>query len=158
MLRAAASHRGAALVEIYQNCNIYNDGAFVTLQNVTTREDATLRLEHGTPLRYGRDGKSGIIRGPDGGLRVAQTAEIGEEQLLIHDTHADNPELAFALSRLPSSNGAAPTGPTPIGVFRDVDRPSYDELMNAQLDTATSTQGPGNLTDLLTGPDTWIVT
>ncbi|MFZ5852862.1 MAG: 2-oxoacid:ferredoxin oxidoreductase subunit beta [Actinomycetota bacterium] len=153
VLRAAAEHRGAALVEIYQNCNIFNDGAFDALKDRATADDYLVRLEHGAPIRFGARQDKGVVRDANGALRVVEVAEVGEEALLVHDARADNPELAFALSRLPGDDLAH----TPIGVFRDVDRPTYDEQLRAQLDRAVATQGPGDLAALLAGPDTWSV-
>jgi 2-oxoglutarate ferredoxin oxidoreductase subunit beta len=153
VLRAAADHNGTALVEIYQNCNIFNDGAFEVLKDVDTRDEYLIRLEHGAPIRFGKDGDKGIVRAPDATLRVVDVAEVGTDALLVHDAHADNPELAFALSRLADLSLAR----TPIGVFRAVDRPTYDQRMNAQLDEAAEQHGKGDLAALLAGSDTWTI-
>jgi 2-oxoglutarate ferredoxin oxidoreductase subunit beta len=116
VLRAAAEHRGAAFVEIYQNCRVFNDGAFAPL---TDKEQAVFNripLEHGEPVRFGRDGEHGVVRTPDGRLVVA----AGDDpSLVVHDAHRDDPAQAFALARLADS----PSDPTPIGIFRAVDRP-----------------------------------
>jgi 2-oxoglutarate/2-oxoacid ferredoxin oxidoreductase subunit beta len=146
VLRAAAEHPGTALVEIYQNCNIFNDGAFDLLKDKDTREDAGLKLEVGQPMVFGADNAKGIRRGPNGDLEICDATDPG---VLIHDPTRDDPTTAFALSRL--------TGVTPMGVFRDIDRPSYDELMNKQLATATEKQGKGDLMSLLRAGDTWSV-
>ena len=150
VLRTAAAHRGTALVEIYQNCNIYNDGAFDFV-----REDKTNRiyLEHGKPVRFGADGEKGVIIAEDGAAHVVDVAAVGEGALHVHDAHADEPNHAFALSRL--SYGAH--GGTPLGVFRDIDRPSYDELLTQQLATAVARKGAGDLDALLNAVDTWQV-
>ncbi len=153
VLRQAAAHKGAALVEIYQNCNIFNDGAFDLLKDPATRDDATIRLEHGQPIRFGANLDKGVARGPDGSLRIVDVAEVGEDALLVHDAHAEDPSQAFALSRLSDGSLAH----TPIGVFRSVTRPTYDELMTEQLHRATATQGEGDLGELLTGGDTWTI-
>jgi 2-oxoglutarate/2-oxoacid ferredoxin oxidoreductase subunit beta len=145
VLRAAAEHSGTALVEIYQNCNIFNDNAFEPLKDRATRDDLLLRLEHGAPMTYGADGTRTVSRRPDGTL-----AEGGEP--LVHDAHAESPETAFTLSRLPETLGV-----TPVGVFRSVDRPTYDQAVNAQLADAVATQGPADLTALLRGADSWTV-
>ena len=157
VLRRAAAHSGTALVEIYQNCPIFNDDAFAVLKEPDTRDLSTIRLEHGQPIRFGTDGSKGVVRAPDATLQVVEVADLGpdgESQLLVHDEHADNPELAFALSRL-----ADPTtlDRTPIGVFRDVVRPTYDALVAEQLERAAATQGPSDLTALLQGSDTWTI-
>jgi 2-oxoglutarate ferredoxin oxidoreductase subunit beta len=144
VLRAANDHAGTALVEIYQNCNIFNDGAFDLLKDKATRDDAGLRLEAGQPMIFGADLSRGVRRNAQGSLEVCDATDPG---VLIHDPSIDDPTTAFALSRL--------TGVTPIGVFRDIDRPSYDELMSAQLATAKDQQGEGDLMALLHSGDTW---
>ena len=157
VLRAAAHHRGTALVEIYQNCNIFNDGAFALLKDAETRDDATIRLEHGEPIRFGIDGRYGVMRRPDGSLEVVDVAEYGTKALIVHDAHSPNPDIAFALSRLadPSTLDRST-----IGVFRDVRRPSYDDLMNEQLAAARGSSDfdpQVALQALLLGKDTWRV-
>ena len=146
-LRAAAAHRGSAFVEIFQNCNIFNDNAFDFV-----RDDKTQRiyLEHGRPLRFGADHEKGVRQHPDGSLEVVEGVPDG---LLIHDAHHESPGLAFALSRLTQETA----GGTPIGVFRDVERPVYDELMAEQLVTATEKRGEGDLAALLHSGETWTV-
>jgi 2-oxoglutarate/2-oxoacid ferredoxin oxidoreductase subunit beta len=157
VLRAAAHHRGTALIEIYQNCNIFNDGAFELLKAPDTRDDAVIRLEHGEPIRFGAEGQHGVARMPDGTLRVVDVAEYGTKRLLVHDAHASNPEVAFALSRLadPSSLNT-----TAIGVYRDVHRATYDDLLHEQIAAAVDDEGIGDrpvLEDLIAGKDTWEV-
>jgi 2-oxoglutarate ferredoxin oxidoreductase subunit beta len=153
VLRASAAHRGTALVEIYQNCNIYNDGAFDLLKDPGTRDDWTIRLEHGEPIRFGRDGANAIVRDPaSGGLRVAENVPEGDPSIVVHDAHAPDPSYAFALSRLAGTDLRY----TPMGVFRSVERPSYDELMSDQLAHAQE-KGAGDLAALLHGPDTWTI-
>jgi 2-oxoglutarate ferredoxin oxidoreductase subunit beta len=149
VLKAAADHPGTALVEIYQNCNIFNDGAFDVLKERDTRDAATLRMENGQPLVFGAESEKGVEW--DGGKLVVCGAD--DPGVLVHDASADEPTTAFALSRL--TGDAA--GVTPIGVFRDVDAPSYDELMSAQIETAVAKQGPGDLGALLRSGDTWTV-
>ena len=155
-LRAAAAHPGTALVEIYQNCNIFNDGAFELLKDSDTRDHHLIRLSDGKPIRFGPDGEHGVFRNPDGSLRVGEVAELGEQNLLVHDATADSPTAAFALSRLPES-GVVSNTHTPIGVFRSVIRPSYDQQVNQQLAEATAAAGPGDLGALLASGDTWTV-
>jgi 2-oxoglutarate ferredoxin oxidoreductase subunit beta len=151
VLRKAAAHRGTAFVEIYQNCNIFNDGAFDLLKEPDTRADNQIRLEHGRPIRFGHDGERGVRLTDDCRVELVEVADVGEDALLVHDEHRAEPSLAFMLCRL--SHGA--DGPTPIGVFRDVERPVYDELMSGQLEAATAGQGRGDLAKLLHGGDTW---
>ncbi len=155
VLRAAAEHRGTALVEIYQNCNIFNDNAFEVLKDPATRDDFTIRLEHGQPIRWGEQGQYGLTRAADGSFRVVDVAPDGEptDELLVHDAHHEDPSHAFDLSRLADLSLAR----TAIGVFRSVSHPVYDDLMREQLARARETQGEGDLAALLAGADTWTV-
>jgi 2-oxoglutarate ferredoxin oxidoreductase subunit beta len=147
-LRAASAHRGAALVEILQNCNVYNDGAF---DHVRDEKANRILLEHGQPLRFGAELERGVRLRPDGAVELVDVAGVGEEALLVHDAHAESPATAFALGRL----GYPLPGPLPIGVLRDVDRPVYDELMAGQLEEARREKGEGDLEALLHAGDTW---
>ncbi|KUN40490.1 2-oxoacid:ferredoxin oxidoreductase subunit beta [Streptomyces longwoodensis] len=154
-LRQAAAHPGTALIEIYQNCNIFNDGAYDVLKDKQSAEEAVIRLEHGRPIRFGADGARGVVRDrATGDLEVVTVTPDNESDVLVHDAHAATPTTAFALSRL-----ADPTtlNHTPIGVFRSVERPVYDTLMADQLDTAIEQHGKGDLALLLAGNDTWTV-
>jgi len=153
VLRAAAEHRGAAFVEILQNCNIFNDGAFDILKKPETRDTAVVRLEQGQPIRFGAEQEKGVRLSPAGGLEVIDVDDDNIGDVLVHDaTHAE-PALAFMLSRL----GNVDDGVTPIGVLRAVDRPTYDDEMQAQIDHAVASQGAGDLESLLTSSDTWTV-
>ncbi|MGH8828753.1 MAG: thiamine pyrophosphate-dependent enzyme, partial [Jiangellaceae bacterium] len=152
VLRAAAAHRGTSLVEIYQNCNIFNDGAFEVLKDPDRREIATIRLEHGQPVRFGANMEHGIRRNPNtAGLEVCASEDPA---VIVHDIHAADPSRAFALSRLADPGTLART---PIGIFRQVERPAYSDLMADQLDHARDTQGDGDLAALIRGHDTWTV-
>jgi 2-oxoglutarate ferredoxin oxidoreductase subunit beta len=157
VLRAAAAHQGTALVEIYQNCNIFNDGAFEALKNPDTRADWTIPLHHGQPLRFGTptpDGASkAVLRTPDGSLTIADNITPDDPRIAVHDAHTDNPAHAFALSRLTTTD----TPYTPIGIFRATTRPTYDHLMTTQLTTTTPTTDT-DLQQLLNGTDHWTVT
>ena len=153
VLRAAADHRGASFIEIYQNCPIFNDDAFSPLKEPASRDDRLVRLEHGERITFGAGRAHGLRFNRYGGLEPVDIAGAGEDSLLVHDAHAADPSYAFALSRLDSSDFAH----TPIGVFRQVERPSYDELMAAQLESARQRQGEGDMAALLAGPDTWQV-
>jgi 2-oxoglutarate ferredoxin oxidoreductase subunit beta len=152
VLRAAAEHQGTALVEIYQNCNIFNDGAFEVLKEPATRDEALIRLEHGRPIRFGTD--RGVFRRPDGDLCVDRVTEANEADVVVHDAHAEGPATAFALTRLADADALHHT---PIGVLRSVQRPAYDTLMAEQLERAESAHGRGDLAGLLHGKDTWTV-
>jgi 2-oxoglutarate/2-oxoacid ferredoxin oxidoreductase subunit beta len=152
VLRRAAAHKGTAFIEIYQNCNVYNDGAFDSVREDKVNANR-IPLEHGKPVRFGENDERGVVQRADGHLEIVDVADAGEDALLVHDEHVDHPSLAFALSRLSHT----PTGPTPIGVFRDVDRPVYDELMAQQLAAAREQKGEGDLEALLHAGDTWTV-
>jgi 2-oxoglutarate/2-oxoacid ferredoxin oxidoreductase subunit beta len=154
VLEAAARHQGTALVEIYQNCNIFNDGAFDHLKDSDVRDRHLIRLEHGQPITFGSEKEFGVVRQADATLAVVPVAEAGLGAVLVHDAYADNPDLAFALSRLPDPSTLSPT---PIGVFRSVERPTYDRMMSDQLDDAARRSGSGKLADLLAGNDTWTI-
>jgi 2-oxoglutarate ferredoxin oxidoreductase subunit beta len=154
VLRAMAQHKGAAFVEIYQNCNVFNDGAFAAVRDKQHGAGVNqIRLDHGQPIRFGADGEKGVVQEPDGSLRFVDVEEVGEANLLVHDAHRESPSLAFALAHL----SERPTGPTPIGVFRDVQRPVYGEAMERQLEAATDKLGKGDLAKLLHSGDTWTV-
>ena len=144
VLRAAAAHKGSAFVEIYQNCNIYNDGAF---DFVREQKENRLYLRHGQPVVWG---DKGVRLRPDGSAEVVAATEAG---LLVHDAHAPEPAHAFALSRLTQSA----IGATPFGVFRAVERPVYDELMAEQIEAAREAKGDGDLAALLGSGDTWVI-
>ena len=151
--RRAHEHKGASFVEIYQNCNVFNDGAFAQITGKDNRANMLIPLAHGEPIRFGAEGEHGVVLHPDGSLEVVSVADVGESALLVHDEHQDSPGLAFQLSRL--SRG--PYEPTPIGVFRDVDRPDYGTSMNRQLDDAVEKKGKGDLKDLLRSGSAWTV-
>jgi 2-oxoglutarate/2-oxoacid ferredoxin oxidoreductase subunit beta len=153
MLRRAAAHRGSAFIEIYQNCNIFNDGAFLALTSKEGRSQNRIYLEHGKPIRFGPDHEKGVVMTPEGRCEMVDVGATGEDKLLVHDEHRSDPSLAFALSRL----AERPTGPTPLGVFRDVERPAYGDGLEEQLRVAADQQGPGDLTRLLSSGDTWTV-
>ncbi|MCH0563222.1 MULTISPECIES: 2-oxoacid:ferredoxin oxidoreductase subunit beta [unclassified Streptomyces] len=156
VLRQAAAHPGTALIEIYQNCNIFNDGAFDALKDKQRADEAVIRLEHGRPIRFGGEGGSrGVVRDrTTGELEVVDVTAQNEAEILVHDAHAASPTTAFALSRLADPDTLHHT---PIGVFRSVDRPVYGTRMAEQLDTAVEQKGKGDLAALLAGGDTWTV-
>jgi 2-oxoglutarate ferredoxin oxidoreductase subunit beta len=150
-LQAAAEHRGTAFVEIMQNCDIYNDGAFDVLKDADSAVDAVVWLEGGQPVRFGRDGSKGVRVSSRGSLEVVDADTVGVDNLLVHDPQADEPELAFALSRLGNVDG----GVTPLGIFRAVDRHAYDDDARDQVARAKEQRGNGDLAGLLNAGDTW---
>ncbi|MGW3680684.1 2-oxoacid:acceptor oxidoreductase family protein [Streptomyces prasinus] len=155
VLRQAAEHNGTALVEIYQNCNIFNDGAFDVLKDRQQAEETVIPLAHGQPIRFGAERDKGVVRDPvTGDLAVVTVTEDDADRILVHDAHAASPATAFALSRLADPDTLHRT---PIGVFRSVERPVYDTLMADQLEAAVEQHGKGDLAALVTGGDTWTV-
>jgi len=162
VLSAAAAHRGTALVEIYQNCPIFNDGAFDAIKDPETKQEAIIPLVHGEPIRFGapdEDGKAslGVVRDQvTGELSVVDVADVGEDQVLVHDAHASDPTTAFALSRL---TGSGYLNQAPIGIFRQVEQATYDDLAREQINTAQGGAGmtAGALAGLLNSGDTWTV-
>jgi len=155
VLRAAAEHRGTALVEIYQNCPIFNDGAYELIKD---RDEAQARVVHlidGEPVRIGADKL--VARGDSGELVVVDAEGADMSRVVVHDAGADDPSMAFQLSRLEDPTMAH----MPMGIFRNVSRPSYDDLVRAQIDeVVTKAGGPATDTDLaslLQGKDTWTV-
>ncbi|MFF8403420.1 2-oxoacid:ferredoxin oxidoreductase subunit beta [Streptomyces sp. NPDC015684] len=155
VLRAAAGHPGTALIEIYQNCNIFNDGAFDALKDKQQAEEALIRLEHGQPVRFGADGSRGVVRNRvTGDLEVVTVTAENEADVLVHDAHSASPTTAFALSRLADPDTLHHS---PIGVLRSVERPVYDTAMADQLEAAVEQKGKGDLAALLHGNDTWTV-
>jgi 2-oxoglutarate ferredoxin oxidoreductase subunit beta len=152
MLHAAHAHRGSALIEIYQNCNVFNDKAFLALTGKDERSENRINLEHGKPVTFGSDDSKGVIV-YEGQAHIVDIAEAGMNAIHVHDAEAESPAAAFALSRL--SHG--PFGPTPVGVFRSVDRPVYEAGLQQQIIDAQESRGPGDLYALLTSTGSWTV-
>jgi 2-oxoglutarate ferredoxin oxidoreductase subunit beta len=165
VLSAAAAHRGTALVEIFQNCPIFNDGAFDELKGPETKQTAIIPLVHGEPIRFGPPapdstdglGAKGVIRDPaTSSLRVVDVTPENADQVLVHDAHAEDPTTAFALSRLTDPGYLHQA---PIGIFRQVDHGTYDDLAREQVHTASAGQDDpaAALESLLRSGDTWTV-
>jgi 2-oxoglutarate/2-oxoacid ferredoxin oxidoreductase subunit beta len=151
--RRAHEHPGAAFVEIYQNCNVFNDGAFDTILNKDARPDMLIDLRHGEPVRFGTEREFGVAMNEFGEAKIVRVDDVGESRLVVHDEHRTDPSLAFALSRLADH----PDTPTPVGVFRAVERPSYGAALQGQLAEASERSGPGDLAALLRSSPTWSV-
>ena len=151
-LLAAAAHKGAAFVELYQNCNIFNDGAFKYATDRETKTDNVLELEHGKPMIFGKDRDKGIRLNGITPEVVELGKGITEDDLLFHDEKASEPTLAFLLARM-----RQPEFPEPIGVFRSVDAPVYDDMLNSQIEAAREQKGTGELDALFNAGDTWEV-
>ena len=152
VFRAAHDHKGASFVEIYQNCNVFNDGAFEDLIGREQRPKMMINLKHGEAIRFGAENERGVVMGADGQLRIVDVDSVGESALLVHDAHREDPSLAFALARLSADRHS----PTPFGVFRSVERSDYGTQMANQLLDA-SKKGPGDLATLLRSGGTWQV-
>ncbi len=150
VLRAAADHQGAAFIEIFQNCPIFNDDAFAPVKEAGA--PGLIKLADGEPVRFGPAGSMGLTYGPYGALTPVAADSVAADALITHDVTRHDPSYAFALSRLDSGDFSH----TPIGVFRSVPRSSYDELMADQIERARS-GGAGDLATLLAGHDTWEV-
>ncbi|CAN5404846.1 2-oxoacid:ferredoxin oxidoreductase subunit beta [soil metagenome] len=153
MFRRAREHRGASFVEVFQNCNVFNDGAFGAITGKAVRDDMLIPLVHGQPIRFGAQGDKGVAVDEQGRARIVAVDDVGEDALLVHDEAASEPGLAFELSRL----SAGPYEPTPIGVFRAVERPDYGSETDRQLAAAHDRSGPGDLAALLRSRPTWDV-
>ncbi len=152
VLSAAAAHRGASLVEIYQNCPIFNEGAFDGLKG--RGSEALLPLRHGERLLV-NGGERGVVRDPASGrLRIADVAEVGLDAVLVHDAHEADPATAFALAQLTDTAGLTRA---PIGIFRDVDAPVFDDEARAQVTMPDADVRLERLQALVTGHDTWTV-
>ena len=149
----AYEHQGASFVEVYQNCNVFNDGAFDGLLKKDVRGDMLIDLTHGQPIRFGTDGNKGVAVNEFGEPRVVLTEDVGVHNLLVHDEHRTDPTLAFALSRLATQ----PNVPTPIGVFRDVQRPVYEHEVQAQLAASVERSGSGELAKIIHSGGVWSV-
>jgi 2-oxoglutarate/2-oxoacid ferredoxin oxidoreductase subunit beta len=150
VMRAAANHKGSSFIEIFQNCPIFNDDAFAPIKEPSA--PGLIRLEHGSPIRFGPDGSRGLVYGSHGSLEAVDVSSVPESALIVHDASRVDPSYAFALSRLDSYEFTH----TPIGVFRAVERASYDDEMAAQIAGARA-GGDGDLAKLLAGGDTWEV-
>lgn len=152
VLERAEKHKGVSFVEIFQNCVIFNDKAHAPIVGRENREDRMIYLEHGKPLLFGK-GKSKAIRLH--GLRpeIVDAADpAAKEHLLIHNEKDPTPNYAYLLTQM-----SYPEMPVPFGIFRDIERPTYDELMLNQEKTAVETKGPGDLKKLLYSGGTWEV-
>jgi 2-oxoglutarate/2-oxoacid ferredoxin oxidoreductase subunit beta len=153
VLKRASDHPGTAFVEVYQNCNVFNDNAWEYATSRDSKADTTLELVHGKPMIFGKNRDKGIrLNGMD-----PEVVELGngvaEDDLLFHDERAPEPSLAYLLSRMRHEDGF----PEPIGVFRSVERPRYDVMINDQVEKATSERGKGDLEKLFSSGDTWDV-
>jgi len=153
MVEAAAKHKGISFIEVYQNCNIFNDNAFDYFAERTVRPDRVLYLEHGKPMVFGKERKQGIrMNGAHPEIVTIGENGITENDLLVHDIHLTDPSVAFMLARMEQ-----PEFPQPVGIFRAIERPTYEDMMEDQIEAAVAKIGPGNLEKLINSGDTWVV-
>lgn len=148
----AAKHKGTAFVEVFQNCNIFNDGAFKGFTDKEVRDDRVIYVEHGKPLVYGKNRDKGLrLNGTN--LEVVTLGNgISESDLLVYNEEDPSPVMAYLVSAL-----EFPRFPVPVGVFRNISKPTYDEMMASQIQKSIEIYGQGNLEKLLNAGDTWVV-
>ncbi len=149
----SARHKGVSFVEVYQNCNIFNDGAFEYFTDRANRAETMIYLEHGKPLIFGQNRDKGIrMNGARPEVVIIGENGITEDDLLVHNIHEPNPSVAFMLARM-----QYPEFPQPVGVFRSIERDTYEDMMIGQIETAIAKQGPGSIEKLINSGDTWTV-
>jgi 2-oxoglutarate ferredoxin oxidoreductase subunit beta len=149
----AAAHKGAAFIEVYQNCNVYNDGAFAYLTEREVHDNRTLYLEHGKPMLFGKERNRGIrLRGLDPEIVTLGEDGVTEDDVLRHDETKPAASLAYILSRMDY-----PDFPVPVGVLRAVERPTYDGIVEEQEALAIQRSGSGDLDKMFNSGDTWVV-
>jgi 2-oxoglutarate ferredoxin oxidoreductase subunit beta len=153
VLRAAAEHRGAAFVEVLQDCPVFNDGAFDHLTQKDPAAVNRIQLIDRTPIRFGADHEMGVVRDEDGSLAVARVDEVGADRLVVHDASCEDPSPAFALARL----GVLGAGPLPLGVFRAVDAPPWGGDLVTELRANREALGDADLDAMLHAGDTWTI-
>jgi 2-oxoglutarate ferredoxin oxidoreductase subunit beta len=152
VLKKAAEHRGTSFVEVYQNCNIFNDKAFEYLTDRDTKADTTLEVEHGKPMIFGKNRDKGIRLNGITPEVVELGKGISEDDLLFHDEKLEEPTLAYLLSRM-----RHPEFPVPVGVMRSVDKPIFEEQLHNQITDAKKKRGEGDLNALFQSGETWTV-
>lgn len=156
MVRAMAEHKGVSFLEVYQNCNIFNDNAFDYFAERTVRPDRVLYLEHGQPMIFGKEKNKGIcvVNGKPLVVTIGENG-ITTDDIIVHDIHAPDPSLAFMLARMEFHEGSE--FPQPVGIFRAFERPTYESMLEGQIETAISKRGAGNLEKLIYTGDMWTV-
>lgn len=148
----AAKHKGTAFVEVFQNCNIFNDGAFKGFTDKEVRDDRVIYVQHGKPLVYGKNHDKGLRLNGTNLEVVALGSGVSESDLLVYNEEDPSPVMAYLVSAL-----EYPHFPVPVGVFRNISKPTYDELMAGQIQKSIEIYGQGNLEKLLNAGDTWTV-
>ncbi len=154
IIKAAGEHTGTAFIEVYQNCNVFNDGAFFHLTEKGQKEDNVVALEHGKPLVFGANQDKGVrLDGFTPKIVSIDNGEYSKDDLFVHDENADNDVLAYILSRMTYD----PELPTPIGVFRKTQKTTYDSEMQNQVNKAREKRSDGDLDELFNKGETWVV-
>jgi 2-oxoglutarate ferredoxin oxidoreductase subunit beta len=152
MVRRAEQHHGSAFIEIYQNCNVFNDGAFFQFTEKETRDDNVVYLEHGKPMFFGKDHSKGIrLNGFTPEVVDLTKGHWSASDLLMHNEHDST--LAFILANMIHN----PALPRPMGVFVSLQRPTFEEMMTNQIARAKTKKGEGDLQKLLDGEETWTI-
>jgi 2-oxoglutarate/2-oxoacid ferredoxin oxidoreductase subunit beta len=153
-VQAAAHHKGVSFVEVYQNCNIFNDHAFDYFAERSIRSDHMIYLEHGRPMVFGKERDKGIrMNGAQPEVvQLGSETGLNENDLLVHDIHLKDPSVAFMLARMEQ-----PAFPQPVGIFRAVERATYEDMMTDQIAAAIQKSGPGSLEKLINSGDMWTV-
>ncbi|HZG53333.1 MAG TPA: 2-oxoacid:ferredoxin oxidoreductase subunit beta [Pyrinomonadaceae bacterium] len=152
-VQAAARHKGVSFIEVYQNCNIFNDGAFEYFTERSERTDRMIYLEHGQPMIFGKERNRGIrMNGAQPEVVTIGENGITVDDLLVHDIHLKDPSVAFMLARM-----EYPDFPQPVGIFRAVERDTYEDMMEAQITAAVEQKGAGSLEKLINSGETWVV-
>ncbi len=151
-LNRAAHHKGTAFVEVFQNCNIFNDGAFRGFTDREIRDDRMIQIQHGKPLIFGKDHDKGLmLKGTK--LEVVKLGDgISESDLLVYNEEDDSPVMAYLLSGM-----SYPEFPVPLGVFRNIQKPTYEIMLSGQVQKSIDTFGQGDLEKLFNSGDTWVV-
>jgi len=153
VLQRAAAHKGTSLVEIYQNCHIFNDGTFDAVANKKLRDDNRVMLEHGKPLVFGKNRDKGIrLNGLAPEVVSLSDGKYTEADLLVHDEKSDRTVLGYFLSQM-----QYPDFPVPMGVFRDVEESSYGDSVRSNEAIVEDRKGPGDWDRLAHSGDYWVV-
>ncbi|MGE0882282.1 MAG: 2-oxoacid:ferredoxin oxidoreductase subunit beta [Blastocatellales bacterium] len=153
MVERLAHHKGSGILEVYQNCNIFNDGAFKGFNEREVKDDRMLYLEHGKPLLFGKNKDKGIrLNGVT--PEIVSVGENGDsvDEILVHNENAAEPNLSYILGRMQH-----PEFPVPMGVFRSVSKPTYEQLLVGQTEAAIAAKGVGDLNKLLNAGETWVI-
>jgi 2-oxoglutarate ferredoxin oxidoreductase subunit beta len=155
ILKRAAEHNGVSFVEVYQNCNIFNNGTFFALTDKETKPETTIFLEHDKPMVFGKDNDKGIVlNGFDPTVVSLTDGKYSIENLIVHKEYDESPVRAFILAHMTDD----PNLPTPFGIFRQVEKPSYNDALEEQIAEVTEAKGKGDLDTLLFSGNTWEVT